>query len=146
MPEIRFTEEDHAFAQEFVDRLESSGVAGTVREFLSKEDADWLLAQTERDLRNNALMMKLAEAVISTAVVAGLAQKDGNHDETHYAIQYDNFGTQRGDEDYHRQRALNKNLPPNPDENVGGSVVTALLDEANEVMRRRTGLNESETV
>jgi hypothetical protein len=36
MPEIRFTEEDHAFAQEFVGRLESSGVAGTVREFLSR--------------------------------------------------------------------------------------------------------------
>jgi hypothetical protein len=49
MPEIRFSEEDHAFAQEFVDRLESSGVAGTAREFLSKEDADWLLAETERE-------------------------------------------------------------------------------------------------
>ena len=145
MPEIRFTD-DHAFAQEFVDRLESSGVAGTVREFLSKEDADWLLAQTERDLRNNALMMKLAEAVISTAAVAGLAEENGNHDQTHYAIQYDNFGTQRGDEDYHRQHVLEKNLPPNPDENAGGSVVTAMLDQANEEMRHRTGLNESEPV
>jgi len=61
MPDIRFTKEDHAFAQEFVDRLEDSGVAGTVREFLSKEDAEFLLFQSERKLRNTALMMRLAE-------------------------------------------------------------------------------------
>jgi hypothetical protein len=39
-----------------VDLLDSSGVAGTVREFLSKEDAGWLLAETERELRNDALI------------------------------------------------------------------------------------------
>jgi hypothetical protein len=147
MPEIRFTEEDHAFAQEFVDRLELSGVAGTVREFLSKEDADWLLAQTERDLRNHALMMKLAEAVVTTAAVAGLAEKDGyGAHEARYHIHYDNFGRQRSDEDYLRQHALGEKLPPNPDEDEGGSVVLALMSGAIADMKLRTGLNESETV
>jgi hypothetical protein len=144
MPEIRFTEEDHAFAREFVDRLETSGVAGTVREFLSKEDADWLLFVTERELRNNALMMRLAEAVVSTALIAGLAE-DG-YSARQAAIQYDNFGFSRSDEDYQRQYALGDKLPPNPDEDAGGSVVSALLNQANEDMRRRTGLNRRETV
>jgi hypothetical protein len=145
MPEIRFTEEDHAFAREFVDRLEQSGVAGTVREFLSKEDAEFILFQSERKLRNSALMMRLAEAVISTAVEAGLAESADTREAraAHYAIHYDNFDHFREDCDRERQYALTDSLPPNPDQNVGGSVLTALEDKAIDDMEMRTGLTDS---
>jgi hypothetical protein len=145
MPEIRFTEEDHAFAQEFVDRLESSGVAGTVREFLSKEDADWLLALAERDLRNNALMMRVAEAFVKVTVAAGLIEPVMAR-EAHYILHHDNLGRQREDEGWERRYPLEKQLPPNPNEEMGGSVLLGMLDEAHDEMRSRTGLNESETV
>ena len=146
MPEIRFTEEDHAFAQEFVDRLEQSGIAGTVREFLSKEDAEFILFQSERKLRNTALMMRLAEAVITSAVEAGLAESADTREarDAHYAIHYDNFGHFREDGDRERQYALTDTLPPNPDQDSGGSVLTGLEDKAIDDMAARTGLIETQ--
>jgi hypothetical protein len=119
-------------------------VAGTVREFLDKEDADFLMFLAERDLRNNALMMRLAEASVRATVTAGLIEQR-LASEAHGVMHFDNLGRSREDDGWQRRHALEQQLPPNPDENAGGSVVTALLDESNDDMRLRTGLNESET-
>ena len=129
MPEIRFTEEDHAFAQEFVDRLESSGVAGNREVFLTKEDADWAPIQTERHLAKPALMMRLAEAVQWAARQCGLCRvRRCRKASSLIPSTTTTLEASRSDEDYKRRYALGVKLPPNPDQNVGGSVVVALRD------------------
>ena len=92
-------------------------------------------------------MMRLAGAVIKAAEAAGLAEfaEPSKYLDARYDLHYDNFGQSREDEDYQRQYALGDKLPPNPNEDEGGSVVVALLSQAIEDMRLRTGLTESQS-
>jgi hypothetical protein len=89
-------------------------------------------------------MMRLGEAVQWAAVNAGCAESFDSGRHARYYIHYDNFGQSRDGEDYERQYALGDKLPPNPNEDEGGSVVAALMNRAIDDMESRTGLVESQ--